>query len=180
MQTFQKFTLVRGVITNLTGIFLFFFILPVNLWAQTKAIVAENYFTHQQFDSAILVYNQLIEEYPDTLSLYFNRGLCYYKLNQPAKAVADFDYILMHDSLHKEALYLKALSLEQSRKQPAALNTLEKLYELDKNYNDVAKRIKNYRLAVYLSRNWYYMIAMALLVIIFLATVVTLKTSRRV
>lgn len=170
----------RVALLNLIVVFFFFFVFPENLWAQTKAVVAENYFTHQHFDSALLVYNQLIEEYPDTLSLYFNRGLCYYKLNQPAKAVADFDYVLMHDSLHKEALYLKALSLEQSGKQPAALNTLEKLYELDKNYNDVAKRIKNYRLAVYLSRNWYYMIAMALLVIIFLATVVTLKTSRRV
>ncbi|MCW5907811.1 MAG: tetratricopeptide repeat protein [Chitinophagales bacterium] len=148
--------------------------------AQPTAAVAENYFAQQQFDSALSVYNQLIQEYPDTLSLYFNRGLCYYKLNQPAKAGADFNYVLAQDSLNKEALYLKALALEQNGEQEAAIKTFEKLFAIDENYNDVAKRIKNYRLAVYLSRNWYYMIAMALLVIIFLATVVTLKASRRV
>lgn len=164
--------------SRLCALFLFFSICH-STQAQLSAINAENYFAQQQFDSAISIYNQLIEEYPDTLTLYFNRGLCYYKLNQPKEAIADFDYVLTQDSVNKEALYLKALSLEQKGEREASVKVLERLRAIDENYNDVGKRIKKYRLAVYLSRNWYYMVAMALLVIIFLATVVTLKTSRR-
>jgi tetratricopeptide (TPR) repeat protein len=164
--------------SRLCALFLFFSIYH-SAQAQLSAINAENYFAQQQFDSAISIYSQLIEEYPDTLTLYFNRGLCYYKLNQPKEAITDFDYVLTQDSVNKEALYLKALSLEQKNEREASVKALERLRAIDENYNDVGKRIKKYRLAVYLSRNWYYMVAMALLVIIFLATVVTLKTSRR-
>lgn len=160
--------------------FFLFLILVGKLSAQLSATDAENFFAQQQFDSALSVYNSLIEEYPDTLPLYFNRGLCYYKLNKLNQAIADLDFVLAHDSANKEALYLKALCLEKKGEQEASVKVLQGLYAIDQNYNDVAKRIQNYRLAVYLSRNWYYMVAMALLVIIFLATVVTIKTSRRV
>lgn len=161
-------------------VFTFLIFILLGSGAQNSVSDAENYFAQQQFDSAITIYNQLIEEYPDTPALYFNRGLCHYKLNQPKEAITDFDFVLAQDSANKEALYLKALSLEQKGEREASVKVLERLHAIDENYNDVAKRIKNYRLAVYLSRKWYYMVAMALLVIIFLATVVTLKTSRRV
>ncbi len=161
-------------------VFTFFMFTLLGAGAQNSISDAENYFAQQQFDSAITIYNQLIEVYPDTPALYFNRGLCHYKLNRPKEAITDFDFVLVQDSANKQALYLKALSLEQIGEREASVKVLESLRAIDENYNDVAKRIKNYRLAVYLSRKWYYMVAMALLVIIFLASVVTLKTSRRV
>ncbi len=150
--------------------------------AQSNGTVteAEKFYAHQQYDSALERYNLLLEEFPDTTLLYYNRGLCYYSLRQYEKAIKDFDQSLLSDSLFKDAWYAKALALEKKGDKSASRQVFNKLYAIDKNYDEVAKRIKTDRVAVYLSRNWYYMIAMAVLFIIFLATVITVKTSKRI
>ena len=141
---------------------------------------AENFYSRQQFDSALVQYNLLVADYPDTILLRYNRGLCYYSLKRWDEAIEDFDRCLEQDSLSKDARYLKARALDQKGNLVAAQQELETLYAIDKTYDDLNQRIQILRLTVYLSRNWYYMIAMAVLVIIFLATVITYKASKRI
>ena len=141
---------------------------------------AERLFNTQQFDSSLQVYDALIAQYPDTLSLYYNRGLCLYRLGKLNEAITDFDYCIGIDSLHKDARYMKALALDKKGEQEASVEELTALQRIDAGYDNIQKRIKNYNIAVYVSRNWYYMLAMAFLLIVFLATVATLKTSRKV
>ncbi len=141
---------------------------------------AEEFYVRQQYDSALERYTLLLKEFPDTTLLYYNRGLCYYSLQQFDEAINDFNQSLRSDSLFKDALYAKALALEKKGDKAASRKVFNTLYSVDKNYDELAKRIKTDRVAVYLSRNWYYMIAMAVLFIIFLATIVTVKTSKRI
>ena len=103
---------------------------------------------------------------------YYNQGLNRYQSGKFSEAIFYFDTCLIIDSSFKEARFLKALSLEKKGDLIEAITEFEIIKRDDPLYDDIDKRIKNYHLTVYLSKNWYYMLAMLFLVILFMAVVV--------
>lgn len=128
---------------------------------------AEENLRNGRFDSAIYYFDEIIRFYPLKKESYFNRGLAYYHSSRFPEAIADFDECLKMDTDFKDAQYMKAITLEKSGALNAAISEFEKLGD----YKEANKRIKNYRFSVYISENWYYMIAILFLVIILLAVV---------
>lgn len=158
----------------------FAIVAPFVAKGQASVTEAERLFSEEKFDSAAQVYNVLIEQYPDTLALYYNRGLCFYHAGKLGDAMSDFDNCLSADSLYAPARFMRAITLEKQGNKQAALAEFERLGNISPGYDNVIKRIKIYGIAVYVSRNWYYMLAMAFLLIVLMATVATLKASRKV
>ena len=148
-------------------------ILPISLHAEIDSLYqkGEAQFEQKQFDSAIISFNQLIGEFPQKKEGYFNRGLCFYKLDKYDTAISDFEKCLQIDSVFKEAEYLKALSLQKKGALKSAYTAFEVLNTKYTGYNGLKKRVFNYRLAVILSTNWYYMLAIMFMIIILFAIV---------
>lgn len=155
-------------------------VFPFLAKGQASVTEAERLFSEQKYDSALQVYETLVEQYPDTLTLHYNRGLCFYHIGKLNNALNDFNYCIEADSFYAPARFMKATVLEQKGEKEAALAELKRLKKINPGYDNVAKRIKIYEIAVYVSRNWYYMLAMAFLLIVLMATVATLKASRKV
>ena len=153
---------------------------PFLVKGQASVTEAERLFSEEKFDSALQVYEKLVEQYPDTLTLHYNRGLCFYHLGKWDNALANFNFCIEADSFYAPARFMRATVLEQKGDKEAALAELQQLENISPSYDNVAKRIKIYEIAVYVSRNWYYMLAMAFLLIVLMATVATLKASRKV
>lgn len=126
---------------------------------------AEENLRNHQYDSAVYYFSEIIARHPSKKEGYFNRGLAFYHSARFQEAISDFDECMLMDSSFLDAQYMKAITLEKSGDLEKAISEFEKLG----TYKEADKRIKNYRFSVYLSENWYYMIAILLLVIIFLA-----------
>ena len=135
------------------------------------ALQAEQQFLNEQFDSAINSYSQLIAEFPERKDIFFNRGLCFYKTNHYSEAIADFDKAAESDSLKNTAQLWKAYALEKEGKVKEAMVLFEQLSAQNTTSTLLIYRIKLYHTAVILSNNWYYMIAMALLIFLLLGVV---------
>ncbi|MFN8321454.1 MAG: tetratricopeptide repeat protein [Chitinophagales bacterium] len=138
-----------------------------------KQIKSNNY------ESALLSCNQLIQEFPDRKEGYFNRGLCLYKTDKYSEAILDFNDCLQVDSELVAARFLKAMSLQKRGDLLEAMNVLEGIMQSDATIYSVSKRIKNYQLAVYLSTRWYYMLAMGLILILLMILVINIFSSRK-
>ena len=54
---------------------------------QERFAEANNAYSEQQFDSALEIYSQLIEEGWQSSAIYFNTANCYYRLNSIGKAI---------------------------------------------------------------------------------------------
>ena len=52
---------------------------------------ANNAYAEQQFDSALEIYTQLIEEGWQSAAIYFNTGNCYFRLNSIGKAILYYE-----------------------------------------------------------------------------------------
>lgn len=140
---------------------------------------AEKQFQSNDYEAALLSYNQLIQEFPDRKEGYFNRGLCLYKTDKYSEAILDFNDCLQMDSDLVAASFLKAMSLQKRGDIGEAMNLLGGIVEGDATIYSVAKRIKNYRLAVYLSTRWYYMLAMSLVLILLMILVINIFSSKK-
>lgn len=143
------------------------------------AIQAQQYFDNGQYDEAANTYTQLITQLPDTKEGYFNRGLCYYKLNQYTNAIPDFEKCLQLDSTLSDALLMHALCMEHTGQLKQAIAEYETLKQTGTNSSLLNSRIKSYRLCVLVSKNWYYMVAMMLVVILLMAVVAKSYSYRR-
>lgn len=143
------------------------------------AAQALQYFDNGQYKEAATTYTQLITELPDTKEGYFNRGLCYYKLNQYTNAIPDFEKCLQLDSTTGDALLMLSLCYEHTGQLKQAIAGYEKLKETGTNSTLLNSRIKSYRLSVLVSKNWYYMVAMMLVVILLMAVVAKSYSYRR-
>lgn len=143
------------------------------------AAQAQQYFDNGQYKEAATTYTQLITELPDTKEGYFNRGLCYYKLNQYTNAIPDFEKCLQLDSTTGDALLMLSLCYEHTGQLKQAIAGYEKLKETGTNSTLLNSRIKSYRLSVLVSKNWYYMVAMMLVVILLMAVVAKSYSYRR-
>lgn len=136
-------------------------------------------FEQQNYSNALLVFNELLQEFPDSKESYFNRGLCLYKSGKYAEAILDFDESLQRDSLLTAALFLKAMSYENAAQTDKSVEVLNLLYKQDNLYPTLQQRIQNYRLAVVVSSKWYYMVIMAIIAIALIALLVSLLSSKR-
>lgn len=135
---------------------------------------ADRHFKAQEYDSALVLFNQMIQQFPDRKEGYFNRGLCLYKTEKYSEALLDFNDCLLLDSTLSVALFLTGRCRQQTGDWELALQSFGKISEPDATIFNTRQRIKNYHLSVYIATRWYYMIAMALLFILLIATVVSL------
>ncbi len=70
---------------------LFFLLLhaPIGLSAQNK-VAADEAYAIEQYDSAIVIYQHLLEQ-GESASIYYNLGNCYYKKGEIARAVLNYE-----------------------------------------------------------------------------------------
>jgi tetratricopeptide (TPR) repeat protein len=152
---------------------IFFLSFSLNLWAQplTLSQQADSQFELKQFDSAIVGFNQVIADYPAKKEGYFNRGLCYYRMNKLDSAQRDFNTCLQIDSVFEDALFMKILTLQKQGDWNGASNAFKMLDTNYTGYNELKKHIRYHNISVLLSRKWYYMIAIMFLFIILVGVV---------
>ena len=162
-------------------LFLIILVAPLALLAETDSLYlqAQRQFQNKHFDSAVISFTNLIHHYPEKKEGYYNRGLALYNTGRYAEAVADFDKCLVLDSGFVEAQFMASKALEKKGKLKGAITELERLRAKNNDYDQVEKRIKNYRLSVYISENWYYMLAMMLLFIVLVAVAAKAFSSKR-
>jgi tetratricopeptide (TPR) repeat protein len=108
----------------------------------------------------------------------YNRGLVYYKAEQFSQAILTLDSCLEMDSTFTEARFLKALSLEKSEDFTNAFKEFERINKESPGYHNVDKRLKSYYFTVYLSKYWYYMLAI-LFVTVLIITLIGKSVSYR-
>lgn len=132
---------------------------------------AEAFYKTHRYDSAVIYFTKVIRQYPEKKEGYYNRGLAFYRLSYFNSAAKDFEQCLQMDSSFNDAQYMKAVSLEKQGKVRKSIHELEQVKARNRDYDEVDKRIKNSRFAVYLSETWYYMIAITLLFIVLIAIV---------
>ena len=101
----------------------------------------------------------------------YNRGLNFYQAKEYLQAVLRFDSCLSVDSSFTDARFVKALSLEKQGDLEVAITEFERIQAESPGYDEVDKRLGNYYLTEYLSKNWYYMLAMLFVVILFMVVV---------
>lgn len=147
---------------------------PNALFSQSQhplSAEGDRQFNQQHFDSALICYNQLIQEFPDRKEGYFNRGLCLYKTDKFSEAIFDLDEAFRMDSSLTDAKLLKGFSLEKRGDLNEAMMLFGNVALQNTMHTLLDRRIKNYQLAVMISSKWYYMLMMALLLIIVVAVV---------
>jgi tetratricopeptide (TPR) repeat protein len=132
--------------------------------------------------SALLLFSILMEAQSDSIPSIpiptapgkeelYNRGLVSYKAGQYSEALLSLDSALFLDSTLTDARYVKALSLEKSGNLKKALREFQEIDKRNPGYGDIDKRIRSYYLTVYLSKNWYYMIALLLITVLIITLV---------
>lgn len=154
------------------GVLIFIFQLPL-FPAQSQSIYPPGYEQYQrkQFDSAVSLYSEFIAANPERKEGYYNRGLCYYHLDKAAEAISDFNVCLRIDSVFDDARFMKALALQQRGDWENSCIEFKKLNTRYAGYNELRKRILYHRISVLISRNWYYMIAIMFMFILFVGIV---------
>jgi tetratricopeptide (TPR) repeat protein len=74
-----------------------------------------------------MLFNQLIQEFPERKEGYFNRGLCLYKTEKYSEAVLDLGTCLQMDSVFSLARVLKGLCLQRSGNLQEAMQTYSEI-----------------------------------------------------
>ena len=153
-------------------------------FAQPTAEEATQQLAAKQYDAAIASYTSLMKgadgDYASVL--HFNRGLAYYYTQQYDSAIKDFQNSIILDAPCPncyDAIYMMALALEEKGNLEGSLLLLKQIQNDVPDYKDVDKRIKKHEVSVFISKYWYYMIAMALLTFIVIALLSSVLSSKR-
>ncbi|MES2619922.1 MAG: hypothetical protein V4615_03645 [Bacteroidota bacterium] len=109
----------------------------------------------------------------------YNRGLNFYQAEEFLQAGLCLDSCLMLDSSFVEARYLKALSLEKQGDLKGAMAEFERIKAERPGFEDIDKRLNTYYITTYLSKKWYYMLAMLFVVILFMVVVARFVPHRK-
>ena len=138
--------------------FVCFLVAPLFSHSQTHPLynIGREQFEQKHFDSAILTFDSIILQFPGNKEAYYNRGLSYFQLSKYSEAISDFDSCLKIDSDFKDAAMMKTLSLQNS-----------------------GQKIKYEHLAEFISREWYYITAIFLLLAILVVIVIQNLKYRR-
>jgi|GEM_PF-2503538 len=168
------------------GISLLLGFLILCLWpplaAQATQADALKQIEGEEYDSAIVSFTELINQNPETRELYFNRGLAYYYTQNYDSAKRDFDYSIVLDAPYPhclDATYMLCLIEQQLGNYHNALQGYKILEKHSPGYKDVNKRIKICKAIVYVSENWYYMIAIAVIFFIIIALLSSIFSAKR-
>ncbi len=113
-------------------------------------------------------------------AIHYNRGLEFYSRDKYPEAILSFDSCLLLDSSFIDARFMKAITLEKAGNLTEALNEFKRIKNKNPRYDDIDKRIGNYYLTIYLSKNWYYMITMLFIVVLIMAIVVKTVAYKKV
>lgn len=81
----------------------------------------------EAFPEAIAVYQRALKLQPQLTPLHLNLGLAYFKTQQWAPAVNQFDLFLRHQKGHRQATQLRALALLELERYPDAAQAFESL-----------------------------------------------------
>jgi tetratricopeptide (TPR) repeat protein len=137
-------------------------------------------FERQEYDTALIFYNQLIDTQPEQKENYFNRGLCFFKARKFSEALNDFNQSLRLDSSFHQAHYMKVLILQQTANWKEAEKELALFDTNSAEYKILQKNVFYHRIAVTLSRNWYYMVAIMFLFILIVGVAAKSLSYRKV
>jgi tetratricopeptide (TPR) repeat protein len=152
---------------------------PVFANSQSAYQSGSEKFEQKQYDSALFYFNQMVAGGPAAKEAYYNRGLVYYELQKYDQAIHDFSAAIAVDTNFKEAEWMLAVSLQKKGDWKQAFTTYQMLETKYSGYNGLKKRIFYYRLAVYICYNWYYMVAIMFVVIIFVTVVIKAITYKK-
>lgn len=136
-------------------------------------------FDEKDYNAALVTYNLLIQEFPERKEGYFNRALCLYKTEKYAESIFDFEESFALDTLLREARLMKGFAFEKQGNLKEAMSVYESLLITDATLFPLKERIKNYHTAVFISKSWYYMVAIFLVVIILIAVVAKSLSYRK-
>jgi len=150
------------------GVMVLILFLSFNGFSQSDTLSQNGYLQYQQnhFDSAVVSFTQLITEHPEKKEGYYNRGLSYYQLKKLPQALNDFNACLQIDSVFDDARFMKTSTLQAMGEWQNAFIEFSKLNTNYAGYKELKKAIRYHNLSVYISRNWYYMIAIMFMFII--------------
>jgi tetratricopeptide (TPR) repeat protein len=106
--------------------------------AEKHKALGNLYYTKHLYTKAIQEFTHAIQEDPDFMAAYFNRGLTYYDLQLYYKAIVDFDMVIMLNPDDDEAYLNRGLCYSKVDKLKLALTDITKSSKLG---NHDAKRI---------------------------------------
>jgi tetratricopeptide (TPR) repeat protein len=78
-------------------IFYIFLLITQTFFAQNGFKEGNDLYQSAKYDLAIKAYESVLESNKESAELYFNLGNCYYKLNQPAPAIYNYEKALVLD-----------------------------------------------------------------------------------
>jgi tetratricopeptide (TPR) repeat protein len=158
---------------------LLFLIIPVCLYSQPSFQQGSEFFGQKKYDSALVMFNQMINDSANSKLGYYDRGLCFYELGNFDEAVNDFNASLRLDSLFYDARCMLALALLNQNQLKQAESELAKLDTKYSGYNNLKKRIKYKAITVLISKQWYYMIAIMFMAIILITIVAKMFSYKK-
>jgi len=124
-----------------------------NVWFE-KAV---GFYENAAFDSSIIYFTKLIETYPDSSQLYYNRGLAYYGEEKWEPAKQDLLKVMtLRQNDIKALQWLAKISVEEN-KWEEAIADYEKLYELTGN-SEVRLQLNICKVNLWISNYWLYFI----------------------
>ncbi|TVZ56499.1 SH3 domain-containing protein [Lutibacter sp. Hel_I_33_5] len=117
-------------------IFFLLFLLPSILLAQTANdlfTTANNLYKEGKYKEAIKVYQKIEKKDQVSSDVYYNLGNCYYKLNEVAATIYNYEKALSINPLHKDAtnnlVFAKRLTLDRIEELPKSI-----LQKFNENY----------------------------------------------
>ncbi len=124
---------------------IFFFVCGLNGFAneQVRFEEANKAYSEQQFDSALEIYNQVIDEGWQSAAIYFNTANCHYRLNSIGKAILYYEKAKLLAPEDEDIL--ANLKLAES----------QKIDEFEVMPTPVFTRIFNSLLAVFSNSIWF-------------------------
>lgn len=98
-------------------------------------------FKNNNYKSALINFNTIIDQYPNDLNAHYYGGLCYYNIDNPTKAIDFFDFILNQNinTFHQEAQYYKAMCLIRLGQADQAKFIFQKIVSQNGFFIDQAK-----------------------------------------
>jgi tetratricopeptide (TPR) repeat protein len=100
----------------------------------TKYTEAMGELASSNFDNCVQLLSALIDEVHDNKLVLISRGSAYLKLDNPRKALSDFDKAIAVDPNYARAYHLRGLAQEKLGKHEAALADFDRSIELDPEY----------------------------------------------
>lgn len=102
------------------------------------------YFKRNKFKKALKGYKEILKQHPTDINAHFYSALCYYNINQSAKALEHLDVILIHqyDTFRQEGEWYKAQVLYDLKRKEEAISQLDKIIKRNDFYATQANEFR--------------------------------------